>query len=342
MQPTETFLKICVRLPNWLGDTIMSLGFLHLLRQAYPTAFISVITKKGLESLVNNLPEADQVIPFSKEEYKGLSGVWRFGKKLKKEHQYDLFFLLPESFSSALMAFASGAKQRIGFRKEGRSFLLTHTYAKLTGTHRVDDYASLLQQFNPQVAGLKPVVRLPYLQAQAATQPYLIINTNSESLTSRLPAGKAAELIQLAMQRFAIPIKIIGAPKEKSYADEVLSRLPDENRIENMVGKTTLPQLQRLIQQASLMITSDSGPAHIGSASGIPLVVITGAGDEANTGPYNNPNAIAVRNGKLLCEPCVKNYCKLAPLPQCLVQMQMQKAIDAAEFLLNKNHNKSV
>lgn len=338
----EQVLQICVRLPNWLGDTIMSLGFLHLLRQAYPAAFIAVITKKGLEDLVKNLPEADEVYVFSKQDYKGLHGVWKFGKRLAADKKFDLFFVLPNSFSSAVMAYASGAKKRIGFSAELRRFLLTNTYKKPAAKHRVEDYASLLQQFNSSIANALPVVQLQHPETLAGVGSYIIINTNSESITSRLPIQKAVELITLVQQRFSLPIKIIGAPKEAAYVAEILERIPDKKNIENRASKTSLWQLQQLIQGAVLMITSDSGPAHIASASGVPVVVITGAGDEKNTGPYFNPNAIAVRNGKLPCEPCVKNYCKLAPLPQCLVQMNLQKAIIAAEILVNKNNDESL
>ncbi len=342
MQQNTSHIKICVRLPNWLGDTVMSLGFLYLLRQAYPNAFIAVITKKGLEDLVGTLPEADEVFVFSKQEYKGIRGVWKFGKRVLKPQNFDLFFVLPDSFSSAVMAYASSAKKRIGFRAEGRSFLLTHTYYKPVGKHRVEDYASLIQQYDSSVASMSPVVRLPHLQTQTDIESYMIVNTNSESITSRLPVEKAVELITLIQQQISLPIIIIGAPKEAVYVEEVLQHLPNKNEIENKVGKTTLPELQSLIQNASLMITSDSGPAHIASASGIPLIVITGAGDERNTGPYQNPKAMAVRNGSLPCEPCVKNYCKLSPLPQCLVQMNMQKAIDAADFLVKKDNDKRI
>ena len=328
-------------MPNWLGDAVMSLGFLRLLREAYPTAFISVVIKKGLESLMNELSEVDEVFVFDKKIYKGLRGVWKYGKRLKERHRYNLFFVLPDSFSSAMMAFASRAKQRIGFKKEGRSFLLTKTYHKPVGKHRVEDYASLLQQFNPSVADRVPVVQLP-VSIEESNEPYMIVNINSESLTSRLPVEKAVELINLVQQQFSLPVKLIGAAKEKAFVDEVVNLLPQKNNIENVAGETSLHQLQTLIQNAKLMITSDSGPAHIGSASGIPLVVITGAGNENNTGPYNNPKAIAVRNGKLPCEPCVKNYCKLAPLPQCLVQMPMQKAIDAANFVMKTNDDNTI
>ncbi len=49
-------MKILVRLPNWLGDTVMAVGFIQALQQIYPNALISVITKKGLQELMNYIP----------------------------------------------------------------------------------------------------------------------------------------------------------------------------------------------------------------------------------------------------------------------------------------------
>ena len=326
-------MRICVRMPNWLGDTVMSLGFLQLLQQAYPDASICIITKKDLEGLIALLPNISEIFTFSKEENKGLKGVWQFGKRIAAKQPFDLFFALPTSFSSALMAYASGAKKRIGFGGEGRFFLLTHVYKKPKNKHRVEDYATLIQLFNPAVSHLKPSIHLPSLATAKQADPYLIINTNSESITSRLPVTKAVELITL-FQTSGMPIKLIGGKKEVDYVNEIYELLPQKINVEVWAGKTNLQQLITLIQQAFFMVSSDSGPAHIASASGVPLVVVTGAGDEKNTGPYGNNKAVAVRNGTLPCEPCVKNYCKLAPLPQCLVQLNMQKVKAAADALL--------
>lgn len=326
-------MQICVRLPNWLGDTIMSLGFVQFLKDSYPGAKISLITKKGLEGIVSVIPGIEEVIVFSKENYKGLRGVWAFGKMLSAKQKFDLFFILPDSFSSALMAFASGAKQRVGFRKEGRNFLLTHAFNKPKGMHRVEEYASLMQMFQPQISFPKPEVNLPVHSSTEAV-PYIVINANSESITSRIPISKAVQLIHL-FQSYHLPIKLIGSKKEEAYVSEIYNAVTNKINIEVLVGKTTLFQLTELLHNAKLVVSSDSGPAHIASAVGVPLVVVTGAGDENNTGPYNNKKAIAVRNGTLPCEPCVKNKCKLATLPVCLVELNMRKVKAAAEEIVS-------
>lgn len=330
----ELNLRICVRLPNWLGDTIMSLGFLHLLREAYPSAEISVVVKKGLEGIVALLPDIKHIYLFSKEERKGLRGVWSFGRNLKSIQKFDLFFVLPDSFSSAVMAFGSGAKKRIGFGAQGRGFLLTNSYQKPSGRHRVEEYSAIIQLYKPDSIHTKPLVHLPLI-ANKSSQPYIIINTNSESVTSRLPVKKAVELISI-FQQYNLPVKLIGGSKEVAYVNEIFNLLPHQKDTEVLSGKTNLYELITLLQGASFVISSDSGPAHIASASGIPTVVVTGAGDERNTGPYYNKKAVTIRNGTLPCEPCVKNYCKLGPLPQCLVQLELQKVTAAADDLLNQ------
>lgn len=328
-------MQICVRLPNWLGDVIMSLGFLHTLRVAYPDAAITVIIKKGLEPLLHQVPDINEIRIFSKDEYSGVQGVWKYGKELAEDHSFDLFFVLPDSASSAMMAMASGAKKRIGFRNEGRSLLLTHAYRKPSNLHRAEEYAALIKLYNAAVKEEKTSINLPAFQ-HLASKPYIVVNINSEAVSRRMPAERAALLIEM-LQRNGLPIVLIGSAKEQAYVSEVLTLMASSEQVKSAAGSTNLLQLTELIQGAALMVSTDSGPAHIASASKVPLVVMFGAGDENNTGPYQNENAIVVRNGALPCEPCVKNFCKLAPLPLCMMQLDLQKVKAAVSVLLKIN-----
>jgi ADP-heptose:LPS heptosyltransferase len=136
-------MKILVRLPNWLGDMVMSVAFINELYRQYPQAEISVIAKRGIHELLPFFPPIKHSFVFDKAEYKGMKGLVEFGKTIKATEKYDLFFCLPDSFSSALMGYATGAKKRVGFKKELRSFLLTDTYPKPKRLHRVEEYLSL-------------------------------------------------------------------------------------------------------------------------------------------------------------------------------------------------------
>src|ERR1700728_3185238 len=104
-------MKILIRLPNWLGDVVMSTAFVASVKQLYPEATVDVIIKKELVSIASLMPALHVVHPFSKKEYSGLRGVYRFGKALRSE-KYDLFLNLPSSLSSLIMGWAAGAKKR--------------------------------------------------------------------------------------------------------------------------------------------------------------------------------------------------------------------------------------
>ncbi|HEY1022474.1 MAG TPA: glycosyltransferase family 9 protein, partial [Flavisolibacter sp.] len=262
-------------------------------------------------------PSTRHQFVFSKEEYKGVKGAWRFGKLIKKTEQFDLFISFPDSFSSALMGYATGAKKRIGFRKEGRDLLLTNVYAKPKGLHRADEYLSLLEMYAGKKAGHHSVS----LQHSFPQKDHLVININSEAQSRRLTTAKAVEIISTVRKNIGGMIYLIGGGKEAHFVDRVLALLPDQTGIVSVAGKTTLPQLAEVLASARAMLTTDSGPAHLANALGTQTVVLFGAGNEANTSPYNKELLQVIRLGQLSCEPCTKNVCVRFETPQCLERL---------------------
>lgn len=310
-------MKILVRLPNWLGDMVMALGFINELYRQHPGAEISVIAKKGIHELLSFFPPIKHGFIFSKDEYKGFAGLRRFAKHIQKTDDFDRFFCLPDSFSSAFMASVSGAKETIGYKKELRGFLLTHAYTKPKGLHRVDEYLKLLELFTEKPTG-KANVRLQHFFQKKG---HIVVNINSEASSRRLTVSKAVEQLNALRKSTDKKIVLIGAPKEKSFVDEVFNQLAVKNNIENTAGRTNLTLLVELLASAEVMLTTDSGPAHLANALGTHTVVLFGAGKEANTAPYNEEDRTIIRLNKLSCEPCQKNVCARYKLPQCLQQL---------------------
>jgi lipopolysaccharide heptosyltransferase II len=326
-------MNILIRLPNWLGDVVMSTAFVNAVQQLYPDAQIDVIIKKELNGIANLIPDLNKVYSFSKQEYKGLNGVYKFGKTLRTE-KYDLFFCLPDSLSSAVMGWATGARKRIGFDKEGRFFLLTNSYKKPANLHRTDEYISLLEQFS----GRKITERSVKLDAKEIEQhnSLVIINFNSEATSRRMPIDKGRSLIGMLTNTFkTAKFIVVGAPKEKEYVDELLSETGNDEQVKNYAGKTNLEGLCNLMASAKVVITTDSGPAHLANALGIPTIVLFGAGNEVNTAPYNKQHLSVLRAGKLECEPCVRNTCKLYGIPKCMQLLDETEIVNALSLYLN-------
>ena len=326
-----TPMNILIRLPNWLGDLVMSTAFVQAVKNEYPHASIELVAKKGIDFLLDYFPIHSQRFIFCKEDYKGITGAWKFGKMIAAQKKYDIFFCLPDSFSSAIMGRAIAAKQRVGFKKELRSVFLTNAYAKQKNLHRVEEYVNLLKQFTKKEIAVPPVKL--FLPAAEKTDA-IIININSEAVSRRLPKEKAISIITALRNKINNPIILVGSNKEAAFVEDVFNALPHKNNISNKAGKTSLPELMQLFAGSAALLTTDSGPAHVANALGVQTIVLFGAGNENNTAPYNKNNRTIIRLGQLPCEPCVSNTCKIYGVPQCLVRMDENVIISAVSNIL--------
>ena len=325
--------KILIRLPNWLGDVVMSTAFIKAVRELYPDASIDVIIKKELGGIAELIPHLNKIHLFSKQEYNGLGGVYRFGKSLRVEH-YDIFFNLPHSLSSLVIAWASGAKQRIGFNKEGGMFMLTKAIKKPIGLHRVDEYVYLLEKFSGKTIAKKQVALSS--GERNAMASLVVVNFNSEASSRRMPLVKGRSIINALSNTFANTVfAFVGSSKEAVFIDELLIGLDNQDRLQNLTGKTDLKGLAETLANCKAVLTTDSGPAHLANALGTSTIVLFGAGDETNTAPYNKGNLEVLRYGGLACEPCVRNTCKLYGVPRCMELLEENKIIKALSLHLN-------
>jgi len=320
--------RILIRLPNWLGDVVMSTAFVFAVTELYPGAFIDVIIKNELTGIASLIPGLHAIHSFSKQENKGLTGVYSFGKRLGAE-KYDLFFNLPASLSSLVIGWATGAKNRVGFTNEGGFFLLTHAYKKPANVHRVDEYISLLEQFTGKTISER-LVKLNAGKPIKIDRNRVLINFNSEASSRRMPIDKAKTTINLLTNTFKkATFTFIGSPKEAAFVEQVVDGVENGHQIENLAGKTDLAGLISLMAASAAILTTDSGPAHMANSVGTPVIVLFGAGNEHNTAPYNKQNLTVIRYGKLSCEPCVKNTCELYGIPKCMQMIDDLQIINA-------------
>lgn len=313
--------NIVIRMPNWLGDMVMAAPAVHLLMQRFPQTKFTFICKKGLEDVLKTFEGEFEIITFNKSEFKGLSGIWRFGKQLTLSKE-DCFVCFPNSISSALMAYASGSGYRVGYSNEFRGPLLTDKPKWDKGLHRVEQYFQLVKNaFKFTDATFKEV----RLQSKEAWNEFdvtdsLLVSFNSEAKSRRMPIGKAISILNSIKDLPFKKVILIGGPKDIAFNDILLNGTSCNNVI-SLAGKTNLSQLATLLSNAKALLTVDSGPSHLANALGLQTVVMHGADDENNTEAYNKAYVHGLRYGKLPCEPCVKNVCKLGDESPCLLNL---------------------
>ena len=131
----------------------------------------------------------------------------------------------------------------------------------------------------------------------------------------RWPAEYFAELVRLLAQtspdaRFTI----LGSAEDRTLGG-IIARVEPE-RCSNLCGQTSLPEMIEWIRLCDLMITNDTGPMHVASALGKPLVALFGPTEPRRTGPYRRLDSVLRID--LPCSPCLKSRCHYKKKNECL------------------------
>ncbi|MBE0602301.1 MAG: glycosyltransferase family 9 protein, partial [Deltaproteobacteria bacterium] len=137
---------------RFIGDTILTVPFLRNLRRAYPQARIDMVVAPYSSDVLIGTPYVDDFIVYDPPTIHADSGgrhrtflsKVRFVADLRKR-RYDKAYVLKRSLSSAVIAFLSGAPERIGFDTESRGFLLTKRVPYRRDQHEVCNFLDVLR-----------------------------------------------------------------------------------------------------------------------------------------------------------------------------------------------------
>lgn len=310
-------MKIAVRVPNWIGDTVLAIPALQSLKHNFPEARLWVVAKEWVKDLFIPGGLAENVIPLP--EPSDVKSSWEAAQKLRT-FSFDAGLLLTNSFGSAFLFYLAKIPKRWGYATDGRSVLLTKSVPLKdddSSRHQVHYYLDLLSGLGLKIVSPELKLHFSAGQQEAArhrlrslgldpNKPLIVINPGaSYGPAKRWPPVRFAELATLYQKRKNAEILVIGSVEEAEIAESISSLM--DSKPCSLSGKTTLPELIGLISLATLFITNDSGPMHIANALGIPVVAIFGPTDPAQTGPFQKPSIFIKEN--VPCWPCSYRKC---------------------------------
>jgi len=353
MQPItpDAIKKILVRSVNWIGDAVMTLPAIGLIRDYFPAAEITILANKLVAPVFAHHPWVDRVITFDERgAHKGITGRLRLAAALRK-HSFDLAIILPNSFNAASVPWLAGIPLRLGKTGDGRTLLLTHRFPRAlqpAGVHQSQYYTALLGHFG--ITG--------------GSRPQLLATTESEdrAIAARLaahginagdfvlginPGATYGSAKRWYPDRFAVvartlaaawgaKVVITGGPGETAIAADIERDLA--GNCLNLAGQTTVRELLALIKRCNFFITNDSGPMHLAAAFGVPLVAVFGSTDHATTYPLSD-SAVVVRES-VDCAPCMKRECPTDHL--CMQAVMPESVIDRALELQKRVTGRSI
>ena len=337
------FNRIAIRIPNWVGDAVLSIPFVELTRKYFKKSKIFLVIRKNVKDIFINNPYFDKLIIIDDKKH-GIFSAIKTGISLRK-YKFDLFFSLPDSFSSALILFLSGSKIRVGYKNEARNFLLNFKLNKPEKViHRAKKYLNLLYNFleknNLKFEKIeKPIAKVFLKKSEILSAKRILkkikgikigINPNANASSRRWFKERFAMLSDKILENFNnTNIIFFGSKNEKEYVDCVVKLI--KKPVYNFAGKLTLREYIAILKELDIFITNDTGPMHLANLVGTPVIAIEGAADIRETGMLN-PGIKIYINKHLPCSPCVKNKCPFNL--ECLYAISVNDVFNIVKNLL--------
>lgn len=336
--------RILVRMPNWLGDLVMATPILTDLRHHWPEAKITALCQGALGAVIQEDPHIDAILPFkrpkswlSRQSHADIVNPLRQG-------EYDLGVLLTNSFSSAWWFWRGHVQNRLGYATHWRSQLLDTpvSFPETRETqHLVITYKMLLEPLGIPLSQTSPCLYVTPQEQQAARELLATHGIQAADLIVGINPGAAYGsakcwlpdrfklLTQKLLERPDLKIVYFGDKGGAPLVEEICKGFPE--RVINLAGKTNLRQLIALIQTCHLFLTNDSGPMHVASALGVPLIALFGSTSDVATSPYNGGKVI---HKHVACSPCYRRECPIDF--RCMKQIEVSEVYQEMQGLLQK------
>ena len=326
-----------------LGDLVMELPFLRNLRIHYPNAHIALLTSPKCAELTAHQGLVDELIivrvPWAQHysrwrKYNPFSSLWiEFFRTLRllRAQEIDLSFSARADIRDNFIMWFAEAERRVGYAFGGGGFLLTDVaMPDLQNPHFSNRWLRLLEAL-----GKAPSVRVPRLQLTASEQEsaerciaergiqngeFIIgIHPGARSTIRQWGAENFEKLAQRLQAEFPVTLVHFGDPGACE---------PVEDGLQERSFCLPLRQFMGVLAQCQLLICNDSGPMHIASALGVPVVAIFGPTQPAWFGPQGKHDRVVIQPG-FWCRPCF-DYC-IFDQPYCLSTISVDSVFKAAE-----------
>ena len=334
--------RVLVRSPTWVGDAVMCLPALNALRLLFPEAEITVAARPGTADIFRDSKSVNDVfIQRSGGAFAALTNA----RELRRG-RFNLAVLFQNAFAAAATVLLAGVPLRVGYATDRRRALLTSALAVPAWKDErhesfyylnivaeleqiIFDSSSLIESepvfdFSVSTTRKEAARRLLRDSGKGAGQPIAILCPGSvNSRAKRWPPERYAELADRFIDA-AFDVVLVGSPGEIDVSNEVNDRARHNPLV--LTGKTTVAELVALISIADLLVTNDTGPAHVGAALGTTTLVIFGPTNPLTTYPRSS-FAELIRQPPD-CAPCMLRDCPIDH--RCMTAISVDEVFNRA------------
>jgi len=343
--------KILVYHVGNIGDIIVATPVYRSIRNAFPEAKISLLTspgKRGLpggQEIITPLNLFDEIKVYYPEEITHLKKVIGFLKDIREAH-YDFLVYLPANqwgFKHILrdMIFfrLTGIRCAIGFEiYEGYHNYRMRQQVPVSEVERLKNLITPLNLASYEQNLEFPIVSEDRYFADSlfkrksieGTQPKIIVHPGGKKPSKLWAQQNFSLLINKLIEEIGAQVVLVGSKDEIGMADAIIA--PIKHKVANLAGELTLPQLAAVIERADIMVSSDSGPMHIATAVGTPVVALFSGADIPYVWyPYGDMHTVVRKDVE--CSPCFRDECAEHT---CMKGITVEEVFQAVNATLEK------
>ncbi len=284
--------SICLLRLSALGDATHAVPLLRTLQRAWPQVPITWIIGKGEAKLLEGL-EGVEFIVFDKRA--GWAGLRDLRQRLGGR-RFEVLFQMQLALRANLLSSFISAERRIGYdrarSKEGHSLFINERIPS-GGHHVLDVFGKFCEPLGLKQDQIEWRLPVPPQAREWAEeqlpgqQPTLLISPcSSHALRNWAPERCAAVADHAASRGWRIALCGGRSPLERATGDAILAAA--KAPMIDLIGKDTLKQLLALLERATLVLSPDSGPAHMANAMGTKVLGLYACTDLERCGPYSD------------------------------------------------------
>lgn len=322
LQQADSNRMLVIR-PDHLGDVLLTIPALQLIKRERPDIELHVICGKPAAELLAPCDEIDVVLTLdfpgfrrqrsSRSQTPYLMAL-DSARMLRKIGYNSAIVMRPDHWWGAMLAFLAGIRERIGYDKPNVAPFLTaglrhqHEHALLQnlrlahfwlGIPHVQD-VELTLPVDP--ADIASVDQLLSDQSIDAEQPIVCIHPGSGMPSKLWQSDKWAQVADQIARLHSAAIVFTGSPAEAALIDEIGSKM--NAKFYSVAGKTAVGQLAALYRRSSAVLGPDSGAMHVAAAVHTPTVTLFGPADPVEFAPWGERGKHVVLTSSIACRPC--------------------------------------
>jgi len=291
---------LCILRLSAVGDICHTLPVVRTLQQVWPNTKLTWIIGRLEHSLVGDIPDIEFII-FDKA--KGFHAYRELRQQMKGRH-FDVLLHMQMSLRASLASLLIPAKIRLGFDKHrANDMQWLFTNARITHQpkqHVMDSLFGFLEALGIKEKRLEWDIPIPAsvsaeINNLLPQKPFMVISPCSSMTYRNWHVAGYSQIIDYAAEKYQLPTVLTGGPSsvEHQYGVEIF-RLCKHKPI-NLIGKTNLKQVLAILQRADFLIAPDSGPAHMATAVGIPVIGLYATTNPDRARPYLSSDLVVSR-----------------------------------------------